>query len=132
MDDIRHYMCEKLVKVDKDLTAVEAARLMRDHKIGSILVTDHGKAAGIFTPADLLHRVVAEGKDPAQVKVGEVMSHPLMSIDSHQKMLSAFYEMNKHKVRHLVVTGDNKVIGILSIKDIAAYYVNKFTPQGKE
>ena len=65
---------QKPITASADITVAAAARLMKEHRIGAILVLDEGRLAGIFTERDALFRVIAEGRDPAQTHLREVMT----------------------------------------------------------
>ena len=129
MDKVNFYMGRPVVKIDSDRTVLDTVKLMREIEVGAILIRENDEIVGIFTESDLLRKVVAEGKSADSIKVSEVMSKPLVSVDAEDKMFKAFTEMHQHHFRHLGVTEDKKVVGVLSIKDIAKYYVNKVTKQ---
>ena len=129
MDNVKHYMEEPFISMDGNASILDTVKTMNENKIGSILVCEKGEPVGIFTEQDLLRRVVSADLNLASQSVSKVMSHPLITIESGQNILEAFYLMHKSRVRHLVVTEDGKVVGVISIKDVANYYVNKFGPK---
>lgn len=98
--------------------AREAARMMRHHQVGSLLVTRNGTYVGIFTETDLARRVVAPGLDPATTPVGSVMSSPLATIESREPLVEAWHLMHTCGVRHLAVTADKEIVGVLSSRDL--------------
>ncbi len=128
MDAIKFFMDESIVSVDSHANVLETVKIMREKKIGSVLVTDKKKIIGIFTETDLLRKVIAEESSPKDVLVGNAMSKPLMTIDSEMSMVAAFLKMQQSNIRHLGITEKGKIIGVISIKDVANYYVNKFRP----
>jgi signal-transduction protein with cAMP-binding, CBS, and nucleotidyltransferase domain len=69
-----------IVSLDKSKSARDGAQKMLELKIGSVVVSDGGKLVGIVTERDLLEKVIAVGKNPENVILGEVMSSPLMTI----------------------------------------------------
>lgn len=123
------YMGRPVIKISSDKTVLETVKLMREIEVGAILVKENEEITGIFTETDLLRKVVAEEKPADSIKVSEVMSTPLVSIDVEEKMFKAFTEMHQNNIRHLTVTEDKKIVGVLSIKDIAKYYVTKVNKQ---
>lgn len=129
MDTIKYFMEDDIVSVDTDATVHDTVQLMNEKRIGAVLVSEGDDYKGIFTETDLLRKVIAPGTSPADVKVQAVMSAPLQMIDCESTMVAAFIIMQQKNIRHLAVTQKKKVIGILSIKDIANYYVNKFRPK---
>lgn len=128
MDAIKFYMDESIVSVDSQTSILETVKIMREKEIGSILITEKEETIGIFTETDLLRKVIAEESSPKDVLVADVMSKPLMTIDSEMSMIAAFLKMQQSNIRHLGITEKGKIIGVISIKDIANYYVNKFRP----
>lgn len=129
MDTIKYFMEDDIVSVDGDATVMSTVLLMSEKKIGAILVKEGEEYTGIFTETDLLRKVIAPGQSTAEVKVRKVMNSPLQTIDCESTMVAAFIQMQQKNIRHLAVTQKKKTIGILSIKDIANYYVNKFRPK---
>ncbi len=127
MDEIKFYMKKELETVDCQVTVYEAAQLMEKKKIGAVLATDEDEIVGIFSETDLLRKVIAKNSDPKSVGVYLVMSRPVISMDQESLMVSAFIKMQKENIRHLGVTKEDKIIGIISIRDVATYYVNKFS-----
>lgn len=128
MDAVKFYMDESIISVDSQATILETVKIMKKKKIGSVLITEKEKIVGIFTETDLLRKVIAEEKSPKEILVSSVMSKPLTSIDCEMSMVAAFLKMQQGNIRHLAITEKKKIIGIISIKDIANYYVNKFRP----
>jgi signal-transduction protein with cAMP-binding, CBS, and nucleotidyltransferase domain len=128
MDAIKFYMDESIISVDSQNTVLETVKIMRKKKIGSVLVTEKGETIGIFTETDLLRKVIAEENSPNEMLISSVMSQPLMTIDCEMTMVAGFLKMQQSNIRHLAITEKGKIIGVISIKDIANYYVNKFRP----
>ncbi len=126
MNEVKIYMSDPSLTTDSEATVLETVKLMRDHKVGSILIMENERSIGIFTETDLLRKVVAEEKDLGNVKISAVMSTPVITIDPEASLVKAFMIMQQKRVRHLVVTEKTKTVGVISIKDIANYYVNKF------
>jgi CBS domain-containing protein len=108
---------EKLVTIDRNETIRRASQLMRDHKIGCLLVTK-GEVMGIVTETDLARRVMAEGMNPEQTPVGRVMTTPILKIGADATLLDANDLMAKKGVRHLGVEKDDKLVGLVSVRDL--------------
>jgi quinol-cytochrome oxidoreductase complex cytochrome b subunit len=98
----------------------EAAHVMRNMRIRSLLVKEGDAYVGIVTGTDLAGRVLAE--EPYEgVTVGDIMSAPMLTIHTDEALHRANAEMIRHHVRHLVVVdGSDKPIGILSARDLLA------------
>jgi CBS domain-containing protein len=127
MDEIKFYMKKEVETIDCQSTVYEAAQLMEKKKIGAILATDEDEIVGIFSETDLLRKVIAKNSDPKTIGVYLVMSRPVISMDQESLMVSAFIKMQKENIRHLGITQEDKIIGIVSIRDVANYYVSKFS-----
>lgn len=108
---------EKLVTIDLDETIRRASQLMRDHKIGCLLVTK-GEVMGIVTETDLVRRVMAEGMNPEQTPVGRVMTSPILKIGTEAMLLEANDLMAQRGVRHLGVERDGRLVGLVSVRDL--------------
>lgn len=105
--------------VPREITVLDAVRLMVDKRIGAALIADDGRPAGIFTERDLMNKVVAQGKDPARVRVGEVMTSPVIPVLADADVDDAVHLMLDRHIRHLpVVDREGKVVGMLSIRNL--------------
>lgn len=122
LDEIGEYMTSPVLKVDADDTVQEAAVYMHASNVGSLIVEQVGDDVGIITERDLSQKVIAQGKDPEQLKVSDIMTSPIISMDRFLPVEEANKFMMKNKIRHLVVTEEDKIVGILSVKDLVAYF----------
>lgn len=105
-------------------TVLDAARFMAEHKIGAVLVLEGEHIAGMFSERDVLQRVVAEGRDPAQTTVGEVMTVEVACCTPDTTLAEARGAMKNRRIRHLpVVDGDERLLGLISIGDLNAFQV---------
>jgi CBS domain-containing protein len=116
---VREIMTGSVVTLPKDASLVEAARLMRDHGIGDVIVTDGGRAEGIVTDRDIVVRGVADGADPAALALGAVLSGELMAVAPDDPVERAVQVMRDRAVRRVPVVEDGKPVGIVSIGDLA-------------
>jgi signal-transduction protein with cAMP-binding, CBS, and nucleotidyltransferase domain len=89
-----------------------------------VLVKNGKEFIGIITERDLTQKVVGKGLDPKTMPVTETMSSRLITLDVEQPAIEANQFMAKHKIRHLAVTVEGKIEGILSVKDLVAFYAN--------
>ncbi|NKB81614.1 MAG: CBS domain-containing protein [Nitrospirales bacterium] len=115
---------EKFVNVDRDMTVRQAAELMRDKGIGSVFVTRDGVVIGILTDTDLVRRVVADGADASKISVELAMSAPIIMIDENKTLLDANDLMAREHVRHLGVSKDGKLVGMISVRDLVVFLTN--------
>ncbi|MHC4716653.1 MAG: CBS domain-containing protein [Planctomycetota bacterium] len=101
-------------------TVSEAARLMADAEVGSLIVKDGGEVVGIFTERDLLCRVVAREQDPARVTLADVMSSPVASCRLGDEMRDVADMLAQRHIRHLAVIEGGALVGVIGVRDILA------------
>ena len=100
-------------------SCAEAARLMRDERIGSVVVAEEERPLGILTDRDLVLRVMASGEDPEKVTVRDAMSTRPVFISGERGLRQAIETMHELAVRRLpVVDDDQKLVGLLSLDDM--------------
>ncbi len=115
---------EKIIKVDRDVLVKTAAEMMRDNGIGSIFITSGEEIIGILTDTDLVRRVVAAGADPLTTTVEQIMSAPIASIEGNRTLLDANDLMAKQHIRHLGITKDGVMVGMISVRDLVVFLTN--------
>ena len=108
---------QKPITTSAEISVAAAARLMKEHRIGAILVLDQGRLAGIFTERDALFRVVAEGRDPAATRVGEVMTANPRTITPDRPFGHALHLMYEGGFRHVPVVDGGRPLGVVSARD---------------
>lgn len=111
-------MSRPVITVETETNVRDAAMLMSEKGIGCVVVVKRGRPVGIVTERDLLERIVASCKDPCEVRVGEVMSTPLITIQRDAGILDAIRKMREMNIRRLVVMEDDNLVGIISSKDL--------------
>jgi len=110
-----------LITVVPECTVREACRVMRDRRIGAVLVSEGEALHGIFTERDVMNLVVAEGKDPASTKVAEVMTRKVLAVRSDRPLEEIEAIMRQERVRHVPVVDEKGLIGVISIGDLNAF-----------
>ena len=116
---VREAMSSPVVSVPEDSDIIQVAKLMRQQKIGAIMVNSHdGHPVGIVTERDIVLRVVADGKSPNNIKAKEVMSSPLKLVNAEMKIVDAMRLMDKMNIRRLGVSYKDNLVGIISDRDI--------------
>jgi len=110
-----------VVSVAPETTALEAAQRMNEAHVGSVVVLD-GKGAllGIFTERDVLRRVVAESKDPAETLVGDVMTTWVHTAPPDTPIDDLRTLMREKRIRHVPIVEDGALRGMVSIGDLNA------------
>jgi len=110
-----------IVSVDLNSKAKDAARLMSEKHIGSLIANRDGLPFGIITERDMMEKIVAQGADPSKVAIGEIMTAPLATIDASASLIDAARKMVEKRVKRLVVTEHDKIIGIISQTDVVQH-----------
>jgi CBS domain-containing protein len=110
------------VTVSEDTLVAEAAKVMRDKDVLSVLVTSENsnEPVGIVTERDILYRVVAENKGPFKVTLKNIMSSPLITIAQEESVKDAVLLMRTKHIRRLAIkkAGGNNIIGILTLMSV--------------
>ena len=114
-------MTREVISVDENSTVKEAVEIMNEFQIGSLLVLQKGKAIGIVTERDFLRRVIVGAKDVMNIKMKEIMTTPLVIVAPDMDLDQAVRLMFKKKIKKLAVVDANKLIGIVTLTDIARY-----------
>jgi len=115
---------EKFITVERDTDAQTAARIMRDRGIGSLFVTNGKEIVGILTDTDMVRRVVAVGADTHKTTAEQIMSAPILTIEENKTVLDANDLMAQTHIRHLGVTQDGKLVGMISVRDLVVFLTN--------
>ena len=103
----------------------EAAMQMDAKNISALITTENGKHISIVTERYFTPKAVAEGLSLAN-PISKIMSTPLFTIDKNQHIFEAVEIMNDKNTRHITVTENDSVVGILTIKNIFSYYMKLF------
>jgi CBS domain-containing protein len=112
-------MRTNLVVTDESASVTEASMNMRKKGQGCAIVLREGRPFGIVTERDVTWKVAGRGLDPKSVKVAEVMSTPLITIDPDADLTEAAKIMKQHKIRRLAVTREGTLRGVVTAADIA-------------
>jgi len=114
---VSEIMSPNVKMIEKDATMLDAARIMGEHHIGSLLVDGWDRPSGIITERDLLTHVIAQNRDPKKVKVYEIMSPRLITIRPHENIRDSAKTMIREKGRLVVMEG-RKLLGIVTASDL--------------
>jgi CBS domain-containing protein len=126
MDPIKSFMVpsDKFITVERDMDVQTAAGIMRDRRINSLFVTNGKEIIGILTDTDMVRRVVATDVDILTTTAEKIMSAPILTIEGDKSVLDASDLMAKTRIRHLGVTQDGKLVGMISVRDILLFLTN--------
>jgi len=107
-----------VVLLDENKTAYEAAALMSEKHIGSVVVTRASRVAGLFTERDLIHDVVQKRLDPAKVEIRKAMRTEVARVTPQERPERCVELMKQHQCRHLLVFDGDAFVGIISLRDL--------------
>lgn len=124
--EVGGYMTSPVMRIDAEASVQDAAVLMEGNNVGSLIVEAYGDDVGILTEKDFTQKVLAKGKNPEDVLVTEIMSKPILTMDKYMPVEEANRYMKKNNIRHLPITDDDKIVGMLSIKDLVSYFSRDF------
>ena len=117
---VREVMTSNPCTIDADKSVAYAAKMLRDEDVGVAPIVEGDRLVGVLTDRDIAVRVVAEGRDPEQVKAREIASTDLVTLDPDQDLDEALRLMARNQVRRLpVVEEDGRVVGIVAQADVA-------------
>ena len=133
---VQQYMTKDVKTCRENDSVTHAVEMMVEYNIGSIIIIKDKKPFGIFSERDLVKRVVALGKDPDKVLLGNVMTQDPISIDAEDSVGHAYHIFVKNNIRHAPVVKSGKLVGIVSQRDLAKviderFYVTYFGKYGK-
>jgi malate dehydrogenase (oxaloacetate-decarboxylating) len=124
---------KEFLSLPRDTSAIEAARKMKASSHGfAIIASEGGKPEGIVTEWDFLSKVVAEVRDPARVKLGDIMSGDLVSVDANEGIDQVAQIMTQKGIRRVLVIKDHKVLGVITAKTMLSRlkeYIDKISSQ---
>ena len=124
---VREIMSPQVVSVKKDESVCRVAGIMKDNDIGSVPVICDGSVCGMITDRDIVIRCVANSKNPENCHVGDIMTDMSVCASADWSINEALEAMARQQVRRLPVTNDGKLIGMLSLGDIARQRVSPET-----
>ena len=119
---VKHLLDAKgrhIISIAPDASVFEAIKLMADKAIGSLVVLDNdNNLAGIVTERDYARKVIIKGRSSKDTRVSEIMTSGVMTASSDDTVDACMAVMTEHKIRHLPVVEDDRVIAMVSIGDL--------------
>ena len=108
----------KPVTVKPEMTIDKAAKVMKDEGIGSLIVLEKNRPVGILTERDIVTKIVAEGKEAKKMKIGDIMSSPLISINPDLDIYEAARKMAALEIRRLPIVDERDLKGMITETDL--------------
>jgi CBS domain-containing protein len=121
VDAIRNIMTKAVVTIDENKTALEAARLMSERGISSLIVIKDGIPKGILTERDFIKKVCAKELHISQVKIANIMSRIRTYADPDTPIEVAVQRMVNQRIRRLPIMQEGQVVGIVTVTDLARH-----------
>jgi len=113
---------EDVFQIKPESSARDAAQMMLEKDVGSLLVAGAGLPMGIVTDKDILRKVTAAGRSPDRVTVRDIMSFPLVAVTAEATVGEAVEKMVENKIKRLAVTtGEGAFVGLLTMTDIVGW-----------
>ena len=122
---IAHNIVRKVISLDENKSVLEAAILMTEEFIGSVVVTNPTGLTGLFTERDLMMRVIGMKMDPEKVTLKDVMTRELIKVSPDDTAGRCLELMKDHRCRHLLVFKEGYFTGIISLRDIVALMIEE-------
>ncbi len=116
---VKDAMSRIVYGVNKEFTVKEAVKTMMDKNVGALVIFENDEPIGMLTEKDILENIILNDAKASDVKVKDIMSTPLVTIDPDEDLQEASRLMNKWDIKRLVVVGTDEVVGIITEGDIA-------------
>ncbi|MBI3622526.1 CBS domain-containing protein [Candidatus Pacearchaeota archaeon] len=114
---VKDIMKTPVLSIDSSMTVKDAAKMMEDAKVGSIVVTENSIILGILTERDFVRKIVAQGK-PLSTKVKDIMSSPLIVISPDETVWELASLMKTRRIHRVPVVEKGRLVGIASTADL--------------
>ena len=126
VQDVLHTKSNIVHCIEPGVTVLDAIHKMNQHKLGALVVKTGDQVVGMFTERDVLRRVLGEGRNAAEVKVGQVMTQEVICCSPEMDLDEVGAIMKEKRIRHLpVCDGEGKLHGMISIGDLNAFNVTQ-------
>lgn len=119
MTKARDIMTAGVDIIEAQSTAADAAKKLASDDVGVLPICDNGKLKGVVTDRDIVVKLIAEGKDPAQTKIVDLIQGEAITVGADDDVQEAIRTMKDHKVRRLPVIDGTELVGMVSQADIA-------------
>lgn len=110
--------------VSPDTTVYQAIEIMADKRIGALLVIDDSKLVGILSERDYARKVILKGRSSKDTPVYEIMTSPVIFVHPGNSVDECMKIITEHRIRHLPVVDDEKVVGLVSIGDVVNWIIS--------
>ena len=116
---VKEIVTKNVVTIDADASVFDACMMYKEKKVGCLVVVDDETCVGVVTERDLIERSICQRRDPEKTKVSEIMSQNIKVVYDLDTAEKALETMKQYKIKKLPVISSEKVVGIVTITDIA-------------
>lgn len=124
IDSILKQKSAEVWSVTPDTTVYDAIRLLAEKNIGAVLVKSEDKLVGILSERDYTRKVALKGKSSKETLVREIISTPVITATPSHTVEDCMRLMTEHRIRHLPVVAEEKVVGVVSIGDLVNWVIS--------
>lgn len=128
MSTIREILDRKggtVLTISSDASVLEAIGIMSEANVGALIIQDRDQPEGIFTERDYLRKIALKGRSSSNTPLKDVMSSPLITVTTSETSDVAMETMTECRCRHLVVTENDKMVGIVSLGDLVKHMLQE-------
>lgn len=115
----------RVATIDENKSVLDAAKLMTEEFIGSVVVTNSSGIRGLFTERELVMNVVGKGKDPEKVRIKDVMTSNPIRVRPNDTVSGCLDLMKEQRCRHLLVFDGEEFVGLVSLRDLVALMIDE-------
>ena len=130
MGQIRDIMEKNVITIENGKTAQEAAEIIAEKDISFLVVINDGIPQGVLSESDFVRKIAAADKKSSQVKVSDIMSYKFRSVDPTTTIEDAVQKMLNKNIRRLLVTDNEKLVGVITQTDLVSYLRDQLLVDG--
>ena len=130
MGQIRDIMEKNVITIENNQTAQEAAEIIAEKDISFLVVINDGIPQGVLSESDFVRKIAAADKKSSEVKVSDIMSYKFRSVDPTTTIEDAVQKMLNKNIRRLLVTDNEKLVGVITQTDLASYLRDQLLVDG--
>ena len=130
MGQIRDIMEKNVITIENDKTAQEAAEIIAEKDISFLVVINDGIPQGVLSESDFVRKIATADKKSSEVKVSDIMSYKFRSVDPTTTIEDAIQKMLNKNIRRLLVTDNEKLVGVITQTDLASYLRDQLLVDG--
>lgn len=119
--DILRFKGDQVWSTTPQTSVYEAIGLMGEKNIGALVVVEDGEVVGVLSERDYSRKVVLQGRTSRDTVVGDILSQPVITIRRKESIEKCMQLMTQHRIRHLPVVDDNRLIGLISMGDLVRW-----------